>query len=152
VKLQRLKNGRFVFHLSQRDKLLLLEVLKLYPRICSAKQPLSKGAKLDDHEANQRLLEEAVAEQRAANKKQLGALITDPRRFADTASGCRLTLSATDLEWLLQVLNDVRIGSWVHLGSPEERIEKLTLENAPHLWAMEMAGYFESHLLEALDT
>jgi hypothetical protein len=152
VKLQRLTNGRFVFHLSQRDKLLLLEVLKLYPRICSAKQPLSKGAKLHNQAANQRMLEEAVAEQRAANKKQLETLVTDRKRFADTASGCRMTLSAGDLEWLLQVLNDVRVGSWVHLGSPEEKIEKLTLENAPHLWAMEMAGYFESHLIEALDT
>ena len=151
MKLQRSINGRFVFHLSQRDKLLLLEVLKLYPRISSAKQPLSKGAKLADHEGSQQLLDEAVAEQRAANKKQLETLLTDPRRFADIESGCRMTLSAGDLEWLLQVLNDVRIGSWIHLGSPEERIEKLTLENAPHLWAMEMAGHFESQLLEALE-
>jgi hypothetical protein len=151
VKLQRSTNGRFVFHLSQRDKALLLEILKLYPRICAAKQPLSKSARLDDHEASQRMLEEAVAEQRAANKKQLETLVTDPRRFADAESGCRMTLSPGDVEWLLQVLNDIRVGSWIHLGSPEERIEKLTLENARHLWAMEMAGYFESHLLEALE-
>jgi hypothetical protein len=151
VKLQRSTNGRFVFQLSRRDKMLLLEVLKLYPRICSGKQPLSKGARLDDHEASQHMLEEAVAEQRAANKKQLETLLTDPRRFADTETGCRMTLSAGDVEWLLQVFNDVRVGSWVHLGLPEERIEKLTLENAPHLWAMEMAGYFESQLLKALE-
>jgi hypothetical protein len=62
-----------------------------------------------------------------------------------------MTLSAADVEWLLQVFNDVRVGSWVHLGLPEERIAKLTLENAPHLWAMEMAGYFESQLLKALE-
>jgi hypothetical protein len=100
---------------------------------------------------NQRLLEEAVAEQRAANKKQLQTLLTDPRRFADTETGCRMTLSPADMEWLLQVLNDIRIGSWVRLGSPEERLEKLTLKTAPHFWAMEMSGYFQSRLLEALD-
>ena len=151
MKLIRSTNGKFAFHLTQRDKLLLLQVLKLYPRISSAKQPLTKSTRIADRESNQRLLEEAVAEQRAANKKQLETLLTDPRRFADTQTGCRLTLSQSDIEWLLQVLNDIRVGSWAHLGSPEEKLEKLTLNTAPHFWAMEMSGYFQARFLEALE-
>ena len=150
MKLIRSTNGKFVFHLSQRDKLLLLQVLKLYPRIPSASQPLSKSTRLPDRESNQRLLDEALAEQRAANKKQLETLLTDPRRFADAETGCRLTLSQSDMEWLLQVLNDIRVGSWVLLGSPEEKLEQLTVTTAPHFWAMEMSGYFQMRFLEAL--
>ena len=151
MKLVRSTNGKFVFHLGQRDKLLLLQVLKLYPRITSASQPLSKSGRLPDRESNQRLLDEALAEQRAENKKHLETLLTDPRRFADTEAGCRLTLSRFDMEWLLQVLNDIRIGSWILLGSPEEKFAKLTLATAPHYWAMEMSGIFQARFLEALD-
>ena len=151
MKLVRSTNGKFVFHLGQRDKLLLLQVLKLYPRITSASQPLSKSSRLPDRESNQRLLEEALAEQRAENKKHLETFLTDPRRFADTEAGCRLTLSRSDMEWLLQVLNDIRIGSWILLGSPEEKFAKLTLATAPHYWAMEMSGIFQSSFLEALE-
>jgi hypothetical protein len=150
MKLIRSTNGRFVFQLGQRDKLLLLQVLKLYPRIPSASQPLTKSGKLPGHESNQRLLDEALAEQRAENKKHLETLLTDPRRFADSETGCRLTLSHADMEWLLQVLNDIRVGSWLLLGSPDEKFEKLTLATAPHYWAMEMSGIYQSRFLEAL--
>ena len=151
MKLLRSGNGKFVFHLGQRDKLLLLEVLKLYPQITSASRPLTKFGKLPDEQTNQGLLDEALAEQRAHNKKLLETFLTDPRRFAETESGCRLTLSAADMEWLLQVLNDIRIGSWVQLGSPEEKFEELNLETAPHYWAMEISGFFQSRFLEAME-
>jgi hypothetical protein len=152
MKLVRSANGKFVFHLGKRDKLMLLQILKLYPQIPSASQPLSKLGKLPDSETNQRLLDEALAEQRAENKKHLETFLTDPRRFADIETGCRLTLSHADMEWLLQVLNDIRVGSWVLLGSPEEKFDNLTLATAPHYWAMELSGMFQSRFLEALDT
>jgi hypothetical protein len=53
----------------------------------------------------------------------------------------------------LQVLNDVRVGSWIALGSPDtEQGEKilLTEETAPRVRSMEVAGAFEAVLLEAL--
>ena len=111
---------------------------------------LSKSGRLPDREANQRLLDEALAEQRAENKKQLQALLADPRRFEHTETGARLSLSPAEVEWLLQVLNDIRVGSWVILGSPEEKPAELNAANAPHFLAMEMAGYFQMQLLEAL--
>jgi len=51
---------------------------------------------------------------------------------------------------LLQVLNDVRIGSWIELGSPERPLEALGAKTAPAVWAMEMAGAFQMSLLELL--
>ena len=50
------KAGKFQFHLGRREKLLLLEILKLYPRIPATHHQLSKSAGLPDAAASQRLL------------------------------------------------------------------------------------------------
>jgi hypothetical protein len=149
VKLIRTSKTRLWFQLSEREKRLLVQVLKLYPRVPSAHQPLSKSGRMPDQAENQRLLDEALAEQRAVNRKQMQALLADPARFQKAETGWHLRLSRSEVEWVLQVLNDVRVGSWVILGSPEGKIETLNAETAPHFWAMEMAGYFQMQLLAA---
>jgi hypothetical protein len=151
VKLIRTSKTRLFFQLSEREKRLLLQVLQLYPRVPSAHQPLSKSGRLPDQAENQRLLDEALAEQRAENRKQLQALLANPGRFQQAEAGWHLQLSRSEVEWVLQVLNDVRVGSWVILGSPEGKLEGLDARTAPHFWAMEMAGYFQMQLLEAVE-
>ncbi len=143
---------RFVFHLGKRDKHFFVELLKRYPCMPPAHQRLSKSPPPSEEQSDQHLLDEALAEQRAENRKQLDSLLADQNRFKETESGCRLSLTPGDVEWLLQVLNDIRVGSWVRLGSPEPKLELATLNNltAPDFWAMELAGYFQMHLLEAL--
>jgi hypothetical protein len=150
MKLVKATNNKFVFELGQREKRSLPQTLKLYPCVPSAHHVLSKSGRLPDAAANQQLLDEALAEQRAEHKKQVQALLADPRRFEHTETGARLSLSPADVEWLMQVLNDIRVGSWVILGSPENKPADLTAANAPHFLAMEMAGYFQMQLLEAL--
>jgi hypothetical protein len=150
VKLIRGSQAKLLFHLAQREANLLLQVLKLYPRVPSAHQPLSKSGRVPDRQENQRLLDEALAEQRAANKKQLQTLLADPKRFRRLNAGFHLSLTRAEAEWVLQVLNDIRVGSWIILGSPEGKLEGLNARTARDFWAMEMAGYFESELLEAL--
>ena len=151
MKLLKTEREKFIFHLVKREKQLLLAVLNQYPLIPSAHQPLSKTGGTVQAEINQRLLDESLAEQRQENKRQLQELLNDKRRFHDTDTGCRMTLMAPDIEWLLQVLNDVRVGSWILLGSPEKDVWDFEVneQTAPHAWAMEMAGYFQMHLLEA---
>jgi len=151
VKLIRRSDAKLLFHLGQREGSLLLQVLKLYPRVPPAHQPLSKSALPPNEQENQRLLDDALAEQRAQCKQHLAALLADPRCFQKVDGGFRLSLSPADTEWLLQVLNDIRVGSWVILGSPEGTLEGLNAKTAADFWAMEMAGAFESVLLEALE-
>jgi hypothetical protein len=151
MKLVRTSKNRFVFQLGQREKRLLLDLLELYPLMPPAHQRLSKGAGLPDQEASQRLLDEALAEQRAENKKHLRALLADPKRWAATEAGRLLTVSPSEVEWLLQVLNDIRVGSWVLLGSPEEKTTVLNEKTGPNIWAMELAGFFQMRLLEAIE-
>jgi hypothetical protein len=150
MKLVKATKARLVFELGQREKRSLPQILKLYPCMPSGHHMLSKSGRLPDREANQQLLDEALAEQRADNKQQVQALLADPKRFARTETGARLSLSPAEMEWLMQMLNDVRVGSWVILGSPDQKPAELNTATAPHFLAMEMAGYFQMQLLEAM--
>jgi len=151
VKLTRVSKENFLFRLGRREKFLLLEVLKLYPRVPSAYLTISKSGKLPDKDSSQKLLEEALAEQRAENRHRLQTLVSNPARWTQTGDACQISLSMAELDWLLQVLNDIRVGSWIILGSPDERFEAINPQTAPHLWAMEMAGSFQMYLLHALE-
>jgi hypothetical protein len=148
MKLLRVERKRFIFRLSKSEKRLFLAVLDRYPLVPSAHQPLSKATA---READQRLLDDALAEHRRENKKQLRTLLKSKRRFATTKTGCDMKLSAGDIEWLLQVLNDVRIGSWIALGSPDDDWRMVMDDGAAaHACALELSGYFQSQLLQAL--
>ena len=92
-------------------------------------------------------------ERRQENKRQLVAMLHEEQRFKETDAGYRLTLSAPQVEWLLQLLNDIRVGSWLILGEPDEKKGKpvaLTSENARHYAAMEFCGLFQMTLLDAV--
>ena len=151
MKLVRATKSRLIFELGQREKRSLPQILMLYPCVPSAHHVLSKSGQVPDREGNQQLLDEALAEQREENRKQVRALLADPRRFEPTETGARLSLSPAEVEWLMQVLNDIRVGSWVILGSPDQKPVEVTAANAPQFLAMEMAGYFQMQLLGALE-
>ena len=152
MKLIKREGEDFVLHIGRRERRLLLEVLKLYPLVPVARHRVSQTAKqMDEH---QTLLEEALAERRQENKRQLVAMLHEEKRFKETETGYRLTLSAPQMEWLLQVLNDIRVGSWLILGEPDEKKGKpvaLTSENARHYAAMEFCGLFQMTLLDAVE-
>lgn len=141
---------QLVFRLSLAEKHLLVALFKLYPRMGTAVAPLSKSGAGPEAEDKQRLLDEALAEQREENRRQLADLLADPKRFKDLKTGCLLVLSRGDFEWVLQILNDIRVGSWTRLGSPEEDLEHVTGDNLSDLGMMDMSGMFVVWFLQAL--
>jgi len=149
VKLIKASKGKYEILLAPKEKDLLLLILRLYPRIPAGYQALSKTHA--EGKVNQGLLDDALAEARSENRKALDALLSDSKRVKQEHAGWRFILSAADLEWLLLILNDVRIGSWIELGSPERPVGVLSAQNAPAVWAMEMAGAFQMSFLELLE-
>ena len=144
-----------IFQLSGRERDALIQLLQAYPVIPPAHQPVSHELKEPQVAEYQRLLDEALAEQRAANKRQLQAWLAAPERFQKTRAGHRFALAREDCEWLLQVLNDIRVGNWLRLGSPESgKLAPLRLDPRllPTWLAMEMSGYFQMNILEALES
>jgi hypothetical protein len=151
VKLLRTGKGGLVFQLGPREKQLLLETIELYPLVPASHHRLTNKGDAPAPDEDQRLLEESLAEQRKENRKQVQAMLDKPRRFRETKTGFELTLTHPEVEWLLQVLNDVRVGSWLALGEPEQGKEpEVTEQNANCLLAMEVSGMFQSFLLAAL--
>ncbi len=138
----------FLCQLGRGERTLLWDLLRLYPCISSATPPgLSERPN-----SSKELLEDALSEQRTENKKRVQTFLGNEHRFEDSEKGFKFSVSTAELEWLLQILNDVRIGSWISLGSPDEKLELKLLDEktAPHFWAMEMAGNFEMQILSAL--
>jgi hypothetical protein len=148
VKLLRANKSSFVFQLDSREKDLLLETLKLYPLVPASHHRLTKAAAQSDE--NQRLLEESLAEQRTENRRHVEALLNTPGRWKPSGKKFLLKVQFAEMEWLLQALNDVRVGSWIALGEPDDtKPPQLTPENFRYLVTMEVCGAFESLLLAA---
>lgn len=142
-----------VFELHPREQQLLQLILSAYPAVPQTYQAGSAKPGADHAAECERLLQEALAGQRDANKRQLAAWLAAPERFTKVDEGLRFTLQRIDAEWFLQVLNDVRVGMWLRLGEPESgQIDEdnVTPEQMPLWIAMEMSGYFQMVVLEAL--
>jgi hypothetical protein len=142
----------FVFVIGQREKDLLLATLKLYPLLDPSYHQLSRKPKTTGR-ADQEWLEEAMDQQRQDHKKKLGQLFRNPQGFFKPAHhGQHFVLTGEQIEWMLRVLNEIRVGSWVRLGRPEleaVRQLKLTPEQGRLVASMELSGYFQAALLEA---
>ncbi len=154
MKLVKNTSGRFVFQLTPREQRLFVEVLELYPLIPDGTRKITKQSGQAPLDESQELLDEALAEQRVSNQRHLAKFLADPQRVHTTKSYTRLTLAAADMEFLLQVLNDIRVGSWILLGSPDYQTEKrleVTQKNARYFWARELAGAFQSLLIAAMN-
>ena len=142
------------FQLNERERDALVQILQSYPVLPPAHHAVSKQWPEAQVAEYQRLLDEALAEQRAANQQHLQAWLAAPGRFHQTKAWFSLTLDRGDVEWLLQVLNDIRVGNWLRLGSPDfsdgppENIDPALLP----AWAgMELSAYFQMNILDALE-
>ena len=140
------------FQISRLEKALLLATVQVFPVLDSSYHRLTKDPK-NAAPAEQRLLEEAMERQKAEHKGRLTDFLrAEAPVFQETRDELYLNLTGEELEWLLQVLNDIRVGSWVQLGSPDTdavRRGSLTADEARAVAAMDMSAYFQSGLLEA---
>lgn len=150
MKFLRHDGERFQLEFATEEKALLLHVLSLYPLVPAAHHKLTKDKKLPQRAENQQLLDEAIKSQREQNKREIRALIKEPGRFVETENGSQIGFTRGEMEWLLQVVNDVRVGSWIALGSPGYEAKskpKRDPEAMRHTMFMELAGAFEMFFL-----
>ena len=153
MKLVRTDGNLCVFRLGQRERDLFTQVLRRHPLVPTGYHRYTRAGATADDPANQALLDEAMAGHRAEHRERVEGLLNDPSRLGSDEKGWRLTLSREDIEWLLQVLNDVRVGSWLKAGCPDpdgKTPPKITAANAPFFASIEAAGRFETALLDVL--
>lgn len=152
MKLFQANENGYGFEFNLREKQLLFKVLSLYPLVPPSHHHLTrKSASAGDEQ--QKLLDESLASHRVESRQRVQALINNPKNFPAFGSGFRWFAARAEMEWMLQVLNEVRVGSWLALGSPNLQQPKHavpTAENEAHYWAMDLAGTFEMIFISAL--
>jgi len=137
-----------IFGLSAREKAILERLLQQYPVSQKPFYHVSRTSEETELEAEQELLEEALAETRAENRRRIGNFLREPGRFEEMDGQWRLKLQPRHVNWLLQVLNEIRVGYWHRLGCPSpENPPELTPESAEALLFMDLAARYQMILL-----
>ena len=142
----------YSFEFNLREKQMLFQVLGLYPLVPVAHHRLSRRVGEPNRE-NQAWLAESLAAHREETRQKVRQLMTNPGNFPAKGGGFRWTAARADLEWMLQVLNDVRVGSWLALGSPDLEVARQVAPKQEELalWVpMVVAGGFETIFIAAL--
>ncbi|HEV2691884.1 MAG TPA: hypothetical protein VG347_03235 [Verrucomicrobiae bacterium] len=154
MKLLRVEGDEFEFEFFPVEKGLLFHLLGLYPAVPVSYHKLTKGSHIPHEAENQELLNDAIKAQREANQQEIIALVKDAGRFTDGKDFTRAVFQRGELEWLLQVLNDVRVGNWLAAGSPDpqqKRKMRRDAKSAQHVMLMELTGGFEMLFLGSLN-
>jgi hypothetical protein len=152
MKFLRRSGDHFFLEFEREEKALLLHLLALYPLVPESYHRLTKDKKLPQREENQQLLDDALKSQREQSKKEILALMQATGRFVDAADASQVAFTRAELEWLLQVVNDVRVGCWIAQGSPgQEKKMRPTPEFLRHQIFMEIAGGFEMFFLGVIN-
>ena len=145
--LRRTAKGR-IFRLKASELQMLLLVLSQFP-LRDQEQTISRFGDEEDLKDAQQLLNEAMAERRKEARRELKIWLHSDKRFTHTEEGEELLVLQEETDWLLQIINNVRVGAWQRLGEPEEiadAFRSATDESIRYLAIMEMAGGFQSAL------
>lgn len=154
MKLLRHSGDRYEFLFGRREQHVFCEVLRAFPVTPLEHHQVTRGTATPALTGAQQLLQEALTDFKQEARRRLELFLAEPNRFSPYRDGLRAGFAREEMEWLLQVLNDIRVGSWLQLGCPDPdtgQRPKLTPENARYLPLMEAAGAFEYALLAALD-
>ncbi len=142
----------FEFVLTTIEKDLLVQILNLYPRTLANPNRLTLPTTGHELEESRKLLDESLTASRKQARQKLDRWLGSSSRFASAENGFRLRIDGRDLEWFLQILNELKIGSWMRLGAPDERIDwsQINKVSAIDLWLMRAAEIFQDYLLRAI--
>lgn len=137
------------FQLSLRERFLLVQALHRYPMLPVTHHRISRSPSTEMVEP-QKLLDEAIEEQHQTVKSKVSDIFKNGQCLKTSPDGSILTLTITQRELLIQCLNDVRVGCWIEIGSPDEDQRKSipqTDHNVKHLMLMDLCAYFQYGLI-----
>lgn len=154
MNLLRVDQDRYEFQLGRREQHVFCEVLRAFPVTPLEHHRIVREDDSPGMTEPQGLLHDSMAALKAESRRRLDAFLANNHRFHPQSNGSRVVFTREEIEWLLQVLNDVRVGSWLALGSPDpdagER-PRLTPETARYLPLMQLAAAFQYAFLAAVD-
>lgn len=153
MRLAQIRDGTWDWHLSRPEWSLLAAIASMFPLVPPDYHQATRDGLSGSVPIDPALLRESLAAHTAELRARVRGWI---QRVPSPSArkGVVLRLTSADLEHWLQVLNDVRVGSWIRLGCLDPaalRGLELTSANERHLFLMEFCGRVQARLLEALD-
>ncbi len=155
MKARRLDDGGLSVLLDQREWRIFSALLAQYAS--GLDRPLPTSHSSEDpviEESNTWLREMQATHRQNLVRRAATWLEAGSTPSQEDASQKMLRLSGHDVEWMLQVFNDLRVSHWMLLGCPNEadlKGEKWTEAQLPSVWSMGLCGMFQSVLLQALN-
>jgi hypothetical protein len=155
MKARRLDDGGLSVLLDQREWRIFSALLAQYAS--GLDRPLPTSHSSEDpviEESNTWLREMQATHRQNLVKRAATWLEAGSTPSQEDASQKMLRLSGHDVEWMLQVFNNLRVSHWMLLGCPNEadlKGEKWTEAQLPSVWSMGLCGMFQSVLLQALN-
>jgi hypothetical protein len=143
--------GKFTFRFEQAEREWFRHILDLYP----VQQTVLRGV---EETAADELLEKALAERRKKLRDDAELFLKAGKLEIDAQFNefWDLTLNAGEVEELLQILNNVRVGLWTKMGKPDPSIEQLmpTKPNEEQVRAhmvMHVSAAWQGAMIAAVD-
>ncbi|MGB0579424.1 MAG: hypothetical protein ACPGVU_06960 [Limisphaerales bacterium] len=143
--------NQLTFGVTNRQKLLFERILLEYPVGNQSQHAISKSRESVELPDQQELLDEALAENRAEMKRRVRNFLRDPLRFKEQESGWHVSILTRQFDWLLQVLNEIRVGSWYQLNCPESEDIELVKADPEAFIRMTITGQLQQELLMAFN-
>lgn len=139
--------------MSEAEEDLVRDVFSAYPLVANESRELTKSDGHEDLQEDTELLRSSIAEHNQLSRVRLDKWLADPDTFRRIEEQRVLTIKTEDTDWMLQILNDLRIGSWQQLDCPsQEELSQVSLnsETFRPLCTMEFSGILQSILLSQM--
>ena len=138
------------YQLDQPEANCLRSLLLRFPITANAPAKISRTDSDPQTVDREKLLNESLADHRQELKK-IARNLMGAGQFKVRDKGWQLCINSEEREILLQILNDIRVGSWRALGEPENletQTPNPTEKDQTLCNIMNLAGYFEHMLLD----
>ena len=139
-----------LIELSRHEGTLLRDLFSQYPIASLDRRQLTQTGDPERFAEETELLREALTEHAQENQKRLQTWLDAEGALSLKESACYLRVSHDEINWILQVLNDLRIGSWEQLGCPSQihlSLDAIAPEEVLTYWSMELTGLLQTLLL-----
>ncbi len=153
VRLQEFNKDYWLYSLSELERNILEAILDHYPVLDPGYQQISRYMEQDATKEPQELLQECMSDRQKENRNFVQKLLMPTSQILSETSenSWSLQLNPDERESLLQILNDIRVGFWLELGSPEGSSPPESANLTPEeesKWALfQFTGFFQSNLL-----
>jgi hypothetical protein len=154
MRLYREPGDKLKFVINREEREVVVFLLGRYPVLDPSYHQLSQPAHREALAAEQALLTEHLTEDQQSNRRRIAEFIQNRLPDPDPqAPPLPVIVTLAEADWLLRIVNDIRVGCWVRLGRPESdelHLPSAAGHSAGDYAAMELSGLIQMVLLEAI--